>query len=530
MEEEWFFEAITETYVAAPARVRAPRARRHRLPPDDELQPVAPVDDDRRSAQGALRAASSTRSSSSPTRRSTAPGARTARSTSSRRCTATASARSATAGGATTATSCAPSARCRTPGASRSSRAPRRTRSSRCSIATGRRSARRSTRRRASTSASSAGASQGMWLGECGYVPGVDELMREEGIRFFFVDTHGVLFAEPRPLYGVHAPVYCRSGVAAFGRDIESSKQVWSAQEGYPGDPDYRDFYRDIGFDLPFDYIKPYIHPEGIRTFTGLQVLRGHAPRRWHDKRPVRSAPARTCARPSTRATSCSTASGRSSTCARTWTAARSSSRPYDAELFGHWWYEGPMFLELLFRKLQYDQGAVAPITPSGYLREYPTNQVATPSLSSWGEKGYGEYWCNGSNAWVYRHLHKMAERMVELAHRFPDAEGVAAPRARPGGARGHAGAVERLGVHHEDGHDGAVRDQAHERPREALHAHLRAPGRAARRRRGVARRGGARGTTCSPRSTTASTRPDGLHVDVSSRPHPPRRARTAQS
>src|ERR1019366_830521 len=58
----------------------------------------------------------------------------------------------------------------------------------------------------------------------------------------------------------------------------------------------------------------------------------------------------------------------------------------------------------------------------SGYLREYPTNQVATPSLSSWGEKGYGDYWCNGSNAWIYRHLHKMGERMVELAHRFPDA------------------------------------------------------------------------------------------------------------
>ena len=50
---------------------------------------------------------------------------------------------------------------------------------------------------------------------------------------------------------------------------------------------------------------------------------------------------------------------------------------------------------------------------------------MATPSLSSWGEKGYGEYWCNGSNAWVYRHLHKMAERMVELARRLPDAQGL---------------------------------------------------------------------------------------------------------
>jgi 1,4-alpha-glucan branching enzyme len=99
---------------------------------------------------------------------------------------------------------------------------------------------------------------------------------------------------------------------------------------------------------------------------------------------------------------------------------------PYDAELFGHWWYEGPMFLELLFRKLACDQGVVAPVTPSGYLREYPTNQVAVPSMSSWGENGYGDFWCNGSNAWVYRHLHKAAERMVELAHRFPAAEGKA--------------------------------------------------------------------------------------------------------
>jgi 1,4-alpha-glucan branching enzyme len=259
--------------------------------------------------------------------------------------------------------------------------------------------------------------SQGMWLGECGYVPGVDELMRDEGIRFFFVDTHGLLFADPRPLYGVHAPVYCRSGVAAFGRDVESSKQVWSAQEGYPGDPNYRDFYRDIGFDLPFEYVKPYIHPEGIRMFTGIKyhavTHRSMDNKRLYD-------PHQAYLRADSHAGNFMFNRERQIDHLR-----GNMDRkpivvaPYDAELFGHWWYEGPLFLELLFRKLQWDQGTVAPITPSGYLREYPTNQVATPSLSSWGEKGYGDYWCNGSNAWVYRHLHKAAERMVELAHRF---------------------------------------------------------------------------------------------------------------
>ena len=59
-----------------------------------------------------------------------------------------------------------------------------------------------------------------------------------------------------------------------FGRDIESAKQVWSAVEGYPGDYNYRDFYRDVGFDLDYEYIKPYIHKDGIRINTGIKYFR----------------------------------------------------------------------------------------------------------------------------------------------------------------------------------------------------------------------------------------------------------------
>jgi 1,4-alpha-glucan branching enzyme len=92
---------------------------------------------------------------------------------------------------------------------------------------------------------------------------------------------------------------------------------------------------------------------------------------------------------------------------------------PYDAELFGHWWYEGPEWLEFLFRKIHFDQKNISTITPMEYLRANPRNQVATPSMSSWGWKGYSEVWLEGSNDWIYRHLLKAAERMVELAQRF---------------------------------------------------------------------------------------------------------------
>ena len=92
---------------------------------------------------------------------------------------------------------------------------------------------------------------------------------------------------------------------------------------------------------------------------------------------------------------------------------------PYDAELYGHWWYEGPDFLNFFVRKAAFDQNTVRLIAPSDYFREYPINQVSTPSFSSWGWKGYSETWLSGANDWIYRHLHKATLRMSELADRF---------------------------------------------------------------------------------------------------------------
>jgi 1,4-alpha-glucan branching enzyme len=263
----------------------------------------------------------------------------------------------------------------------------------------------------------------GMWLGECAYIPGADELLREAGIRYFFVDTHGILYADHRPVYGVYAPLYCRSGVAAFGRDPESSQQVWSAREGYPGDPHYRDFYRDIGFDLPLDYIGPYIHPEGHRMYTGIKY---HAIT--HDKLHDKWVYDPDIARQRAGEHAAHFRLGRQR---QAEALAPGMDRPpiivspYDAELFGHWWYEGPIFLGDLFRQLHYDQQTIEPITPADYLDRHPTSQVTTPCASSWGQDGYHAYWLDESNAWVYRHLHRAAERMVELAHRFPSADGL---------------------------------------------------------------------------------------------------------
>ena len=263
---------------------------------------------------------------------------------------------------------------------------------------------------------------RGIWLPECGYHPGDDEILKESGLKFFFTDAHGILHGTPRPKYGVFAPVYCKTGVACFGRDLESSKQVWSSVEGYPGDYYYREFYRDVGFDLDYDYIRPYIHPDGFRINTGIKYYRITGP--GDDKRPYEPDRAREQA--------ASHASNfmfnREKQVEYLYQALGRKPliiSPYDAELYGHWWFEGPQWLEFLIRKIVYDQKTIKLVSPSEYLAENPRNQVLTPSMSSWGWKGYSEVWLQGTNDWIYRHLHKASRVMTEMVHANVNANGL---------------------------------------------------------------------------------------------------------
>ncbi|MEW6661055.1 MAG: glycoside hydrolase family 57 protein [Bacillota bacterium] len=263
----------------------------------------------------------------------------------------------------------------------------------------------------------------GMWLPECGYAPGIDEVLRDFGIKYFFVDTHGILFATPRPRYGIFAPISCpKSGVAVFGRDVESSLQVWSSQEGYPGDFDYREFYRDIGFDLDYELIKDYIHPEGIRVDTGIKYYRITG--KTNHKEPYHPDWAREKAAIHA-GNFLFNREKQIEYLAAHMDRAPIIVAPYDAELFGHWWFEGPMWLEFLLRKIAFDTNMFKTITPSEYLRLYPVNQPSTPCMSSWGSKGYNDVWLDSSNHWIYRHLHQAAKRMTNLAFQMPNSSGL---------------------------------------------------------------------------------------------------------
>jgi 1,4-alpha-glucan branching enzyme len=265
---------------------------------------------------------------------------------------------------------------------------------------------------------------RGIWLPECAYSAGIDDLLAAAGIRFFIVDAHAIMFGHPQPRRGIYAPVITPAGVAAFARDVETSEQVWSAEIGYPGDVDYREFYRDLGFDGDYDYIQPYLHSDGIRRNLGIKYYRVTGKVELGAKQPyvpqwatgkAASHAGHFMQNRQAQARHLYPALGRKPVIAS----------PYDAELFGHWWFEGPQFLNYLFRKIHFDQDEIRLATPLDYLAEYPDNQQQELSTSSWGAEGYYRVWINGENEWMYMHQHVAEDRMIELARDYPQADGL---------------------------------------------------------------------------------------------------------
>jgi 1,4-alpha-glucan branching enzyme len=207
---------------------------------------------------------------------------------------------------------------------------------------------------------------RGIWLPECGYTPGIDRILKQYGIDYFFSDSTAVAFASPQPNRDVYAPLMTPYGISAFPSDPESASQFWSAQDGYPEEAE-----------------------EHAANFLFNRQKQAEHWHRWLNRKPIIVS-------------------------------------PYNAELFGHRWHEGPIWIEMLCRKIFHDQHTVKMITPSEYLQEYPLADVGRLNESSWGRNHSAEVWLQGNNEWIYRHLHQSEERMILLAtkHEYLDRHG----------------------------------------------------------------------------------------------------------
>jgi Uncharacterized conserved protein len=259
---------------------------------------------------------------------------------------------------------------------------------------------------------------RGFWLPECGYYPGLETLLEEYGIEWCQLPSHSVITAKNKvSTFGYEPMTIVDSNVRGFARDWALTNLVWSNSFGYPCDTDYREFYRDIGYDLPMDYIEPYIHEPQVRVFTGYKyyAISGksdekhyynldkavakvdlhsdnmlyHIQRKGYMIQPMlKHSPVYNLC--------------------------------FDAELFGHRWFEGILFLEAFIRKCE-KSDFVYLSTPSLTSAKFLEPEKIYPNTCSWLYGGYADTLLDGSNAWIYPHITKAISRMEELAVRFKD-------------------------------------------------------------------------------------------------------------
>lgn len=295
---------------------------------------------------------------------------------------------------------------------------------------------------------------KGFWLPECGYEAGVEEVLSDLGISYTFVESQSLLNGDPAAERGVHAPVLCPGEkVVCFARDPESSSQVWSAIDGYPADVAYREFFRDIASERTAEELGEYFAPltpsapstpftplapptrfetdriesqpgnvhRGLPTGLKYHRITGPTERKALYEPRVADARAREHADLFVKA--------RQAQVERIPTTSDQPPlvvAPFDAELFGHWWFEGPLFLENVIRRLARSPNDLEMVTPSEFLSRWPTAQVLRPAASSWGEGGSSEVWLNDRNAWVQRHLHAVGTRALNaIAERATGPEGL---------------------------------------------------------------------------------------------------------
>jgi 1,4-alpha-glucan branching enzyme len=295
-------------------------------------------------------------------------------------------------------------------------------------------------------------APKGFWLPECAYRPsywwqsplsdagpqqpvlrkGVEEFLSEAGLDYFFIDTHLLAGGEaigvyldrfealqnlwqqfqdqyqPRPEVGDRSPYrpYLVSSapkgkkpVAVFVRDPKSGTQVWSAECGYPGDEWYLDFHKKH-------------HLNGLRYWRVTASSLGMG-----DKLPY--VPENAAARPEEHASHfVEVVKGILSEYQQTHNEAGVICSPYDAELFGHWWFEGPDWLYHVLRKLNEDP-EVAPVTCSEALAEHRPDTVVALPEGSWGQGGFHWIWLNEWTEWIWRKIYQAEADMEALAKEF---------------------------------------------------------------------------------------------------------------
>ncbi|HEY3768639.1 MAG TPA: 1,4-alpha-glucan branching protein domain-containing protein [Candidatus Angelobacter sp.] len=290
---------------------------------------------------------------------------------------------------------------------------------------------------------------RGIWLPECGYRPagewkfpvtpagssgpqklfyrdGVEEILSEYGLEFFYVDTHLVdsstrftpyqLMAGDVPLAletleavkdqahkNFYRPYFAESPdpdahVAFFTRDPRTGVQVWSGDQGYPGDANYLEFHKKRwpGGNRYWKITGPKIDlglKQAYDPAIALERTREHAKHFAHI------------------VTETLERHGKNGAGTPILTA------PFDAELFGHWWFEGPEWLKNVVLEFSRPESKIELITCPEYMQQSPPSGYVALPEGSWGAESNNSVWLNDDTSWTWTHIYPAELAVQQMAN-----------------------------------------------------------------------------------------------------------------
>ncbi len=289
---------------------------------------------------------------------------------------------------------------------------------------------------------------KGIWIPEAAYRPryewippagkdkkprmrkGIEEFLYHLDIRYFYVDSHllkggkaiGVyidrfealkkLWTQFDKMYkpreelprSSYKPYLCSShdgkyATPIYARDPKTGLQVWSGEWGYPGNPEYLDFHKkhfpgghrywrvtDTDADLAD---KKLYQPEMIEGILYEQAS--------HFKELCENVIAENANDPDYPPI---------------------ITAPFDTELFGHWWYEGPRWLYALAKEIKNSE-SFEMTCGWDYLEKNPPKEIVHLPEGSWGQGGFHYIWLNDWTSWTWEHIYKAEEDMRSLSNRW---------------------------------------------------------------------------------------------------------------
>lgn len=278
---------------------------------------------------------------------------------------------------------------------------------------------------------------RGIWLPECAYRPryewkppvgdaapferqATDEILKANGIEYFFVDSHMIRGGQPLGTYAANFPqlaeMFARSskmftppeeyrseyehyllpsGVTCFARDPQTTAKVWSGDVGYPGNEWYLEFHKQL---YPGRHKYWRISPEKADLgkkqmydpFAAFERIAEHAQDFVQTLK--------------------STLAHYKGQSERVGTLVAM----YDTELFGHWWFEGPEFLYEVAKAIHAD-GALEMVSGGDVVSADPARHLINLPEGSWGEGGYHSIWINDGNHWTWEKLYPAQRELLGL-------------------------------------------------------------------------------------------------------------------